>query len=61
LIMGDAAMRSNSGRDESRNNLRDPTLQGRENKRASKTKTSAGKTAEIGSAARKSGQRGEQG
>jgi hypothetical protein len=30
-------MRSNSGRDESRNNLRDPTLRDRQNKRGSST------------------------
>jgi hypothetical protein len=59
--MGDAAMRSNSGQDESRNNLRDPTLRDREKKRATKTEASGAKTSEMGSGARKSGQRGEQG
>ena len=54
-------MRSNSGKDESRNNLRDPTLRDGENKRPVKTKGLGGKTTEMGSGARKSGQRGEQG
>ena len=54
-------MRSNSGQDESRNNLRDPTLRDREKKRATKTEASGAKTSEMGSGARKSGQRGEQG
>jgi hypothetical protein len=57
--MGDAAMRSNSGKDESRNNLRDPTLRDRENKRTTKTSSSGAKTSELGSGARKSGQRGQ--
>jgi len=59
--MGDAAMRSNSGKDESRNNLRDPTLRDRPVKRTAKTSSSGSRTSEMGSAARKSGQRGEQG
>jgi hypothetical protein len=59
--MGDTAMRSNSRQDESRNNLRDPTLRDRENKRPAKTKSSGASTSEMGSGARKSGQRGEQG
>ena len=54
-------MGSNSGKDESRNNLRDPTLRDREQKPATKTKGSGAKTTEMGSGARKSGQRGEQG
>ena len=54
-------MRSNSGKDESRNNLRDPTLRDRENERPAKAKGSPTKTSEMGSGARKSGQRGEQG
>jgi len=58
--MGDAAMRSNSGKDESRNNLRDPTLRDREQKPTKTTKGSGAKTSEMGSGARKSGQRGEQ-
>ena len=52
-------MRSNSGQDESRNNLRDPTLRDRENKPAAKTKASGTRTTELGSGARKSGQRGQ--
>jgi hypothetical protein len=59
--MGEAAMRSNSGKDESRNNLRDPTLRDRENKRPAKARGSATRTSERGSGARESGQRGEQG
>jgi hypothetical protein len=58
--MGDPAMRSNSGKDESRNNLRDPTLRDRPPKRTAKTSSSGSKTSEMGSGARKSGQRGEQ-
>ena len=54
-------MRSNSGKDESRNNLRDPTLRERPVKRISKTGSSGSGTSEMGSGARKSGQRGEQG
>jgi hypothetical protein len=56
--MGDAAMRSNSGRDESRNNLRDPTLRDRENQRPAKAKGPGARTSELGSGARKSGLRG---
>ena len=52
-------MRSNSGRDESRNNLRDPTLRDRELGRDVETKVKP-KTTELGSNARKSGQDGEQ-
>jgi hypothetical protein len=59
--MGDAAMRSNSGKDESRNNLRDPTLRDRGNKRPAKARCSGTKTSEMGSGARKSGQRGAKG
>lgn len=52
-------MRSNSGKDESRNNLRDPTLRDHEKKRTARPTGSAGPgTAEMGSGARKSGQRG---
>ena len=47
-------MRSNSGRDESRNNLRDPTLRDREGKQAK----ISGRTTGMGSNARKTGQRG---
>ena len=51
-------MRSNSGKDESRNNLRDPTLRDR----GGKPKMRGGgksRTTEMGSGSRKSGQRGE--
>jgi hypothetical protein len=49
-------MRSNSGRDESRNNMMDPTMRDRqaEPKKASLT----GRTTEMGSHARKKGQKG---
>ena len=54
-------MRSNSGQDESRNNLRDPTL--RESGRTRTKRPPSGKTAttQMGSGARKFGQRGEKG
>jgi hypothetical protein len=50
-------MRSHSGKDEARNNLRDPTMRDRqaESKKASMT----GRTTEMGSRARKSGQKGD--
>ena len=51
-------MRSNSGRDEGRNNLHDPTLRDHELGRDVKLKTGS-KTAELGSNARKQGQKGE--
>ncbi|MFP5330204.1 MAG: hypothetical protein ACLGHC_08745 [Alphaproteobacteria bacterium] len=51
-------MRSNSGRDESRNNLRDPTLRDRELGRDVETKVKQ-RTTELGSNARKSGEEGE--
>ena len=50
-------MRSNSGKDESRNNLRDPTMRDRELGRDVERKTQT-KTTEMGSGARKSGQDG---
>ena len=50
-------MRSNSGKDEGRNNLRDPTLRDRELGRVPAAKGKA-KTTEMGSHARKTGQRG---
>ena len=50
-------MRSNSGRDESRNNMRDPTMREREGEK-NKAKP-GGRTTEMGSNARKSGQEGE--
>lgn len=52
-------MRSNSGKDESRNNLRDPTLRDRELGRDVERKTDT-KTAELGSNARKQGQKGDE-
>ena len=52
-------MRSNSGQDESRNNLRDPTLRDSASTRAMKAKRGAGRTTEMGSRARKTGQDGD--
>jgi hypothetical protein len=49
-------MRSNSGNDEGRNNLRDPTL--RDRKRETKQAQMAGRSTGFGSNARKTGQRG---
>jgi hypothetical protein len=49
-------MRTNSGRDESRNNLRDPTL--RDQERGRKQAMMTGRTTGMGSNARKTGQRG---
>ena len=56
--MGEQVTRSNSGKDESRNNLRDPTLRDRELGRIPETAKKT-KTAALGSNARKNGQRGE--
>ena len=53
-------MRSNSGKDESRNNLRDPTLRDQAKKPAVRTGEGP-RTTEMGSGARKSGQRGRGG
>jgi hypothetical protein len=55
-LSSEAIMRSNSGKDEGRNNLRDPTLRDRqlEAKQAHMTGRSTG----LGSNARKTGQRG---
>ena len=52
-------MRSHSGKDEARNNMRDPTIRDRqmEQKKASMT----GRTTEMGSRARKTGQKGSGG
>ena len=50
-------MRSNSGKDESRNNLRDPTLRDRSLGRDVETK-SRQRTTGMGSGANKGGQRG---
>jgi len=49
-------MRSNSGRDESRNNLRDPTL--RDHEREHRSARLSGRSTGMGSNARKTGQRG---
>ena len=55
-------MRSNSGKDESRNNLRDPTLRDQDKKPTTRPAGGAGpRTTEMGSGARKSGQRGSGG
>ena len=51
-------MRSNSGKDESRNNLRDPTLRDHELGRGLGDKKKAG-TTEMGSGSRKQGQKGD--
>lgn len=53
-------MRSNSGKDESRNNLHDPTLRDRELGRDTQAKPDT-KTTGMGSNARKSGQQGSAG
>ena len=52
-------MRSNSGKDESRNNLRDPTLRDRELERNPVGKGKKATTTEMGSGSRKQGQRGD--
>ena len=52
-------MRSNSGRDEGRNNMRDPTVRDRELGRDLKKDSETGRTSEMGSHARKTGQEGE--
>ena len=52
-------MRSNSGRDEGRNNMRDPTMRDRELGRDVKLDQShRTKTTEMGSHARSTGQKG---
>jgi len=51
-------MRSNSGRDEGRNNLRDPTNRDRELGRDVTKDPAHGRTTEMGSKARKTGQKG---
>ncbi len=56
--MGDQATRSNCGKDESRNNLRDPTLRDRDKKPETVATGAGPRTPEMGSGARKSGQRG---
>ena len=51
-------MRSNSGRDKARNNMRDPTMRDRELGRDLKKNPFTGRTTEMGSHARKTGQKG---
>ena len=51
-------MRSNSGKDEARNNLHDPTMRDRELGRGLKKDPMTGRTTEMGSHARKTGQKG---
>ena len=51
-------MRSNSGKDEARNNLHDPTLRDRELGRDVPGKSRSG-TTEMGSGSRKDGQKGD--
>ena len=52
-------MRSHSGTDESRNNLRDPTLRDRDKQEeARKAAKAGGRTTGMGSNARKAGQDG---
>lgn len=53
-------MRSHSGRDESRNNMRDPTMRDRDQKSKSQRHPGGEKTrtTEMGSHARKTGQEG---
>lgn len=51
-------MRSNSGRDEGRNNMRDPTMRDRELARDLDKGPARGRTTEMGSNARKTGQKG---
>jgi hypothetical protein len=52
-------MRSNSGKDEARNNLHDPTLRDKELGRDGGKATASGKTTGMGSGARKDGQKGD--
>jgi hypothetical protein len=51
-------MRSNSGRDKGRNNMHDPTARDRELGRDVKKGALHGRTTEMGSHARKTGQKG---
>jgi len=41
--VGEGLMRSNSGKDEGRNNMRDPTMRGRNQQRAKRSHTSHAK------------------
>ena len=52
-------MRSNSGHDEARNNMRDPTTRDRSLGRDVKKSSMHGRTTEMGSTARKKGQKGD--
>ncbi|NUT01363.1 MAG: hypothetical protein HOP96_10335 [Sphingomonas sp.] len=49
-------MRTHSGRDKARNNMQDPTIRERQSK--PKKASITGRTAEMGSRARKTGQKG---
>ena len=51
-------MRSHSGRDEARNNMHDPTVRDRNMGRDVKKSPMHGRTTEMGSSARKHGQKG---
>ena len=51
-------MRSNSGRDKARNNMRDPTMRDRALGRDVEKNPMTGRTTEMGSHARKTGQKG---
>jgi hypothetical protein len=52
-------MRSNSGHDEGRNSMRDPTVRDRSMGRDMKKSSMHGRTSEMGSAAGKRGQKGD--
>jgi hypothetical protein len=52
-------MRSNSGRDEGRNNMHDPTIRDRSMRPDVKKGTLHGRSTKMGSKARKKGQKGE--
>jgi hypothetical protein len=54
-------MRSNSGKDEARNNMHDPTVRDRSLGRDLKKSPLHGRTTEMGSSARKKGQKGSGG
>lgn len=60
-IMGDQAVRSNSGKGESRNNLHDPTLREHPHMRITRALAKKGKTTGLGSASRKRRDRGANG
>ena len=52
-------MRSNSGKDEARNNLHDPTVRDKELGRDLDKDLTSGKSTGMGSGARKDGQKGD--